>query len=77
MSTPPNILFIFTDDQRFDTLSALGNRESHTPTIDRLVARGSTFTHAHTWRTELHAIRPTHGQPFWSAYTGADSDANR
>ena len=43
----PNVLFIFTDDQRFDTLSALGNSEIETPNLDRLVAGGSTFTHAH------------------------------
>lgn len=43
----PNILFIFTDDQRFDTISALGNAEIETPNLDRLVAKGTTFTHAH------------------------------
>ena len=45
--TKPNILFIFTDDQRFDTVSALGNQEIDTPNLDRLVAKGTTFTHAH------------------------------
>lgn len=43
----PNILFFFTDDQRFDTISALGNPLVHTPVMDRLVARGVSFTHAH------------------------------
>lgn len=43
----PNILFFFTDDQRFDTIRALGNSEIHTPTMDRLVEMGTTFTHAH------------------------------
>lgn len=43
----PNILFLFTDDQRFDTLSALGNSEINTPNMDRLVNMGTTFTHAH------------------------------
>jgi len=43
----PNILFFFTDDQRFDTIRALGNAEIHTPNIDRLVERGTAFTHAH------------------------------
>ena len=45
--TKPNILFIFTDDQRFDTISALGNQEIDTPNLDHLVAKGTTFTHAH------------------------------
>ncbi len=43
----PNVLLFFTDDQRFDTIRALGNDAIHTPNIDRLVARGTTFTHAH------------------------------
>ena len=47
MTKRPNILFIFTDDQRFDTLSVLGNSEIGTPNLDRLASRGTTFTHAH------------------------------
>lgn len=43
----PNILFFFTDDQRFDTIRALGNDRIVTPNMDRLVARGTAFTHAH------------------------------
>ncbi|MFU8780910.1 MAG: sulfatase-like hydrolase/transferase [Kiritimatiellia bacterium] len=43
----PNIVFFFTDDQRFDTIRALGNTAIHTPNIDKLVARGTTFTQAH------------------------------
>jgi arylsulfatase A-like enzyme len=42
----PNFLFLFTDDQRFNTLHALGNREVSTPNMDRLVAGGVSFTHA-------------------------------
>jgi len=50
MSQPnrrPNILFLLTDDQRFDTIRALGNDEIHTPNLDALVADGTAFTHAH------------------------------
>ncbi|MDE2800314.1 MAG: sulfatase-like hydrolase/transferase [Gemmatimonadota bacterium] len=47
MSKKPNILFFFTDDQRFDTIRALGNTDVQTPVLDRLVAEGTTFTHAH------------------------------
>lgn len=43
----PNILFFFTDDQRFDTIAALGNEEVKTPNIDKLVESGTTFTQAH------------------------------
>ena len=43
----PNVLFFFADDQRFDTINALGNPAVQTPTMDRLVANGVAFTHAH------------------------------
>lgn len=43
----PNILFFFTDDQRYDTIRALGNLEIHTPTLDALVARGTVFENAY------------------------------
>ncbi|MHC4880011.1 MAG: sulfatase-like hydrolase/transferase [Planctomycetota bacterium] len=43
----PNILFIFADDQCFDTINSLGNEEVQTPNLDRLVARGTTFSHAY------------------------------
>lgn len=42
-----NIVFIFTDDQRFDTINALGNPNIITPNLDRLVASGTAFTNAH------------------------------
>ena len=32
----PNILWICTDQQRYDTIGALGNRYVSTPNIDRL-----------------------------------------
>ncbi len=47
MPRRPNIVFLFTDDQRFDTIRALGNREIHTPNLDRLAERGTAFTHAY------------------------------
>ena len=41
----PNFLFLFADDQAFDTIRALGNSAIHTPNLDRLVHSGMTFTH--------------------------------
>ncbi len=43
----PNIVFIFADDQCFDTIAALGNDEVKTPHLDALAKRGTTFTHAY------------------------------
>lgn len=42
----PNILFLLADDQRPDTIAALGNDRIETPNLDKLVARGTTFTRA-------------------------------
>jgi arylsulfatase A-like enzyme len=44
---PPNIVFIFADDQRADTIAALGNPVIKTPNLDRLVKRGVAFTRAY------------------------------
>ena len=43
----PNILFLLTDDQTFDSIHALGNAHIRTPNIDRLVARGTAFTNCY------------------------------
>ncbi len=40
----PNILHIFTDMQRADTIHALGNPHIKTPHLDRLVREGTAFT---------------------------------
>lgn len=47
MAKKPNVLFIVTDDQRFDTIHALGNSEIITPNLDRLASRGTSFVRAH------------------------------
>lgn len=43
----PNILLIYTDDQSFDTIAALGHPIVKTPNLDRLVDQGTTFTNAY------------------------------
>ena len=45
--TPMNVVVLFTDDQRFNTIHAWGNDEIHTPNMDKLVNMGVSFTHAH------------------------------
>ena len=42
----PNIVFIFTDDQRYDAMGCAGNKLIHTPNIDSLAARGTRFDRA-------------------------------
>lgn len=55
-SRRPNILFLFADDYCFDTIRALGNREVETPNLDRLVERGTTFTHAYNMGSWTGAV---------------------
>ncbi len=68
----PNFVVLYTDDQRFDTIRALGNDEIRTPNMDRLASQGVTFTHCFTQggmhgaicvpsRAQLHT-----GQSLWS-----------
>ena len=43
----PNILLLFTDDQRADTIAALGNPVVKTPNLDRLCEQGLVFNRAY------------------------------
>ena len=43
-ASPPNIILIITDQQRYDTIRALGFPYMDTPNLDRLVHEGVTFT---------------------------------
>jgi len=43
-----NILFLFTDQQRHDTIEALGNPIIRTPVLNRLVGKGVAFTRAYS-----------------------------
>lgn len=47
IAKPPNLLFLFADDQCFETVRAFGHTDIDTPNLDRLAARGTTFTHAY------------------------------
>ena len=40
----PNIVFLLTDDQRWDSLGCMGNRIVKTPNIDAMASRGVVFT---------------------------------
>lgn len=52
----PNILFLFSDDQRSDTIRALGNRHIITPNLDRLVREGITFNQAYNMGSLERAV---------------------
>lgn len=46
MNKKKNILFLFADDMRYDTIHALGNEEIKTPNLDEIVRNGTSFINA-------------------------------
>ena len=44
---PPSVLVLLSDDQRADTVAALGNPHLRTPAVDALVARGTVCDRAY------------------------------
>jgi arylsulfatase A-like enzyme len=52
----PNVLFLFTDDQRADTIRALGNPIIQTPNLDRLVESGFVFRNAYCMGSNVPAV---------------------
>ncbi len=52
----PNVLFLFTDDQRPDTIAALGNALIRTPNLDRIANSGFAFTSAYCMGSTVGAV---------------------
>ncbi len=53
---PPNIVFLFSDDQRSDTVHALGNGTIQTPNMDALVQRGTVFANTYIMGSTVPAV---------------------
>lgn len=51
-----NILIIYSDDQSYNTIKALGNKEVFTPNLDKLISEGLTFTQAYVMGGHQGAI---------------------
>lgn len=56
---PPNIIFILTDDQRWDALGYAGNKLIHTPEMDKLAQQGVYFSKATSSTPICSASRAT------------------
>lgn len=52
----PNVLFLFTDDQRADTIAALGNPTIITPNLDKLANSGFVFRNAYCMGSTVPAV---------------------
>ena len=70
----PNVLFVFADDMTYDAVRALGNADVLTPHLDRLVARGTSFTRAYNmggWQPAVCMASRSmmnSGRPLWESY---------
>lgn len=56
MEEQPNILFILTDDQKYNTINALGNPHIHTPNLDKIAEGGFVFTNAYCFGGNSGAV---------------------
>ena len=52
----PNVIFLFADDQRADTIAALGNPHIKTPHLDELVRGGFVFRNAYCLGANVGAV---------------------
>ena len=52
----PNVLFLFADDQRTDTIAALGNPAIQTPNLDTLARSGFVFQNAYCLGSNSGAV---------------------
>ncbi len=85
-SEKPNVLFLFADDQCFETIRAFGHTDIDTPNLDRLARRGVSFTHAYnmgSWSGAVCVASRTMlvtGRSVWSAnavYSTTDQERQR
>ena len=56
MSSRPNILFMIADDHRWDAIGGMGDPTVKTPTLDSLMARGTTFRQTHIMGSLVGAV---------------------
>jgi arylsulfatase A-like enzyme len=55
----PNIVFLFSDDHRFDAVGYMGNKQMKTPNLDRLAAKGIVFERYYNTTAICMASRAT------------------
>ena len=72
----PNIIFIITDQQRFDTIAALGYPHVDTPNLDRLVREGVSFNQCHVTAASCAAARASLFKGYYPHTTGILKNAD-
>lgn len=72
----PNIIFIITDQQRYDTIAALGYPHVDTPNLDRLVREGISFDQCHVTAASCAAARASLFKGYYPHTTGILKNAD-
>ena len=75
--TPPNIILIITDQQRYDTINALGFPHMHTPHLDRLVQEGVSFDNCHITAPSCAPARASLFTGYYPHVTGIMRNGDR
>ena len=72
----PNIIFIITDQQRYDTICELGFDYMDTPNLDRLVREGVSFTQCHVTAASCAPARASLFKGYYPHTTGILKNAD-
>lgn len=76
MADRPNIIFIITDQQRYDTIAALGYDYMDTPNLDRMVNEGVHFTQCHVTAASCAPARASLFKGYFPHTTGILKNAD-
>ena len=76
MEEQPNIFFIITDQQRYDTINALGFPFVDTPNLDRLVREGVSFSNCHVAAPSCASARASLFTGYFPYTTGIMKNAD-
>jgi arylsulfatase A-like enzyme len=69
-SDKPNVVFIWTDQQRFDTLAAYGNHKIHAPNLNRLASESAVFERSYVTQPICTPSRSSIMTGLWPTQTG-------
>ena len=81
-SEKPNFIFIYTDDQRFDTVGLLGDNQVITPNLDKLATNGAVFSNTYNmgaWHGAICVASRSmiiSGKSVWRAKEALNSPTN-
>jgi arylsulfatase A-like enzyme len=70
----PNLLFLWTDEQRADTMAAYGNRRIHAPNLNKLAAESVVFRNAYVAQPVCTPDRSTVMTGLWPHTSGCTTN---